>query len=70
MARNSGVRLSSLLKITDETWAVDIDRAMSARLLVYDRERDKGLAKTIAFEVAKMFAGSTDDLPVMRADEL
>lgn len=40
-ARDSGQRTSQLLKIEDEKLALDFDRTCTARLLIYDGEREQ-----------------------------
>lgn len=73
MQRDTGVRASRLLGIVDKTWAFAFDRAITARLKVYDDTQDVKRAELIALKVAGLSGdGSSSGLPqrLISADEL
>lgn len=59
--RESGIPASRRLGIRDEVLGLDLDYAVSLRLLLFENERDKQRARLIAYEVSKLF-GTEDDV--------
>ena len=59
-SRSSGVPLSQRLGIAEWVLAYDLDKAVSLRLLVFDREQMEHNAKLIAYEVSKMFGDGSE----------
>ena len=60
--QTSGIAASQRLGIKDEVLGLDIDNAVSLRLLQFETERDKQRAKLIAYEVSKLFSEDNDVL--------
>lgn len=68
--RESGVRASERLEIADKVVAWDLENAVTYRLLKFDNEKQKQMAKMIAYEVSKIFGDGSDDDSVLNATEL
>jgi len=49
------------LGIEDEVTALDLDNAVSLRLLQFDAEQMKQNARLIAYEVSKIFSSESSD---------
>lgn len=62
--RSSGIPLSKRLEIEHYALALDLDKAVSLRLLQFDSEVMAHSAKTIAYEVSKIFGSSEEDAQV------
>lgn len=59
--RESGIAASVRLNIEDEVMALDLDNAVSLRLLQFDTERMRQSARLIAYEVSKLFGDGSED---------
>lgn len=55
--RETGIPASRRLKIADEVQALDIDNAVTLRLLRFDTKVKEADAKRLAYEVRKMVFG-------------
>jgi hypothetical protein len=60
-ARDSGIAGSKRAKITDEVVAMDLDIAVTTRLVQFDMEVRKANAQLIAYETVKLAFGTKDD---------
>lgn len=58
--RESGIPASVRLEL-DETLGLDIDNAITLRLIQFDNERAGEQAKRIAYEVSKIFGSSESE---------
>jgi hypothetical protein len=58
--RESGIPASKRLKVLDEVAALDIDNAVALRLVRFDTEVNKNMARLIAYEVSKIFGTSEE----------
>ena len=58
--RQSGIPASTRLQIADGMTALDMDNAVSLRLLKFDREVMEQNARLIAYEVGKLLGGEGD----------
>lgn len=61
MERNTGRAASEWLGITDEAVALDLELAVTYRLLKFDNQVADANARRIANEVGRLFGGSGDD---------
>lgn len=61
MGRNSNRPVSEWLEIEDKTVALDLELAVTYRLLQFDVECRKTQAKLIANEVGKLFGGEQEE---------
>lgn len=57
LGRNSATRASQLWQISDELLAYDLDNTCTARLMLYDAEKEMREAKRLA----AMFGAETED---------
>jgi hypothetical protein len=59
--RSSGIAGSIRLGIESEVTAMDLDNAVTIRLMLFDNGVRKATAKLTAYEVGKLLLGSKDD---------